>query len=575
MSVYKKYYDLVKKFRIQIILGFILGVATLLTSILLPNLIGSLTNHIQRSTLTSDIIMRYCLIIFAVGLFNYIANGIWNYFFFQNYYYVDNEIRLRIFFKALSESPVFYMKNPIPDIINKATSDSANIGDVVGYGLMTLVDGVMFPLLIFVFMFRISFTLTLIPIISLPVMVFLVTKISRKFDSRYLAVQRTKDRLNDKAIETYNGIKVIKTFLLNRIVKEEFLEKVDDNLEEELNLQRVSTLFMPAVEIVMGISSVLSFIFGAFLIKKGAISYGELITFSMYLMYLSWPAFALSDLIVISKTGKNSFSRVEKLLNYESDFVVRNNLIELPSIESVEFKDLSFNYPGNDGFGLSGMSFKLKKGKRYGIVGKTGSGKTTILRNLIREYPNFHGEININGIPIREINFDKLKKKIGYVPQEHFLFSKSIGDNIKFYRDVDEESLNEAIETSDFAKDVSQLSEGIDTLSGELGISLSGGQKQRVSLSRALLTDVDLLVLDDVLSAVDTKTEKNILNNLDKKFKDKIVVISSHKISAVKDFDEIFVIENGRISERGDFSSLVKNRGWFYEQALTQGVLNE
>lgn len=575
MSIYKKYYDLVKKFKYQILLAFILGFATLMASIVLPSLIGSLTNHIEKSTLTTEIIKRYCLIIFSIGLFNYIANGIWNYFFFQNYYYVDNEIRLRIFFKALSESPVFYMKNPIPDIINKATSDSSNIGDVVGYGLMTLVDGVCFPILLFVFMFRISFTLTLIPIISLPIMVYLVTQISKRFDSRYLAVQRSKDKLNDKAIESYNGIKVIKTFLIDQIVKDEFLEKVDENLDEELRLQKLSTLFMPAVEIVMGISSVISFIVGAFLIKKGEINYGQLVTFSMYLIYLSWPAFALSDCIVLLKAGKNSFARVDDLLNYESDFIVKNNQIETNSIDSVEFRDFSFKYPENEGFCLENLNFKFEKGKRYGIVGKTGSGKTTILRNLIREYPNFNGEIKINGIPIREINFDKLKKKIGYVPQEHFLFSKSIADNIRFYRKVDEKNLKHAIEISDFSKDISQLSQGLDTLSGELGISLSGGQKQRVSLSRALLSDVDLIVLDDVLSAVDTKTEKNILNNLESEFNDKIVVMSSHKISAIKDFDEILVIDNGKISERGDFHCLVRNKGWFYEQALTQGALNE
>lgn len=288
-------------------------------------------------------------------------------------------------------------------------------------------------------------------------------------------------------------------------------------------------------------------------------------------MYLTWPAFAISDCIIIFKSGKNSLKRVENLIEIEDEY---DKGIELSNIDSMEFKNLSFSYPGNDSFKLSEINLCLEKGKRYGVVGKTGSGKSSILRMIIREYPDFSGEIYINGVNVKDINFDILRNKIGYVPQEHFLFSKSIGDNIKFFRDVESENVMKAIKISDFDKDLENLTHGIDTLSGELGVSLSGGQKQRVSLSRAVLTDVDLLVLDDVLSAVDNNTEKNILNNLSSNFENKIVVMTSHKISAIKDFDEILVIDDGKIVERGNFKALIKNKKWLYEQAVSQGVLN-
>lgn len=570
MSDLKKYFNFIKGFGWQIAFGFVVGILTLFTTLMLPKIIGTLTGYIQSGALSIVIIKKYSLIILAVGIFNYIANGIWNYIFFRNYYYVDSEVRVRIFFKALSQSPVFFKINPISDIINKATSDSANIADVAGYGLMTLMDGILFPILVFYYMFQISPLLTVVPLVALPIMVYFITLVSKNYDRRYLSLKKSMDSLHESALETYNGIKVIKTFNLSSIMGKIFMKKVDKNLDEELKLTKISTLYMPIVEIVSGIAAVISFIIGARLIREGSISYGDLVTFSMYLMYLTWPAFAISDCIVIFKSGKNSLKRVENLIDYEEN---DKKGIVLSEISSMEFRNVSFNYPGNDSFMLSGINLSLESGKRYGIVGKTGSGKSSILRMVIREYPDFDGEISINGESVKNIDFDVLRKRIGYVPQEHFLFSKSIGDNIRFFRDVDNEAVMEAIKVSDFEKDLENLPDGVETLSGELGVSLSGGQKQRVSLSRAVLTNVDLLVLDDVLSAVDNNTEINILNNLSKSFRDKIVIMASHKISAIKDFDEILVVDDGKIVERGDFDSLVENGKWFYEQALSQGVL--
>lgn len=570
MSDIKKYFNFVKGFKWQIAFGFVIGILTLFTTLMLPKIIGTLTGYIQSGALSIVIIKKYSLIILAVGIFNYIANGIWNYIFFKNYYYVDSEVRVRIFFKALSQSPGFFKVNPISDIINKATSDSANIADVAGYGLMTLMDGILFPILVFYYMFQISPLLTVVPLVALPIMVYFITLVSKNYDRRYLSLKKSMDSLHESALETYNGIKVIKTFNLSSIMGKIFMKKVDKNLDEELRLQRINTLYMPIVEIISGIAAVISFVLGARLIREGAISYGDLVTFSMYLMYLMWPAFAISDCIVIFKSGKNSLKRVENLIDYEEN---DKKGIVLSEISSMEFRNVSFNYPGNDSFMLSGINLSLERGKRYGVVGKTGSGKSSILRMVIREYPDFKGEISVNGESVKDVDFDVLRRRIGYVPQEHFLFSKSIGDNIRFFRHVDSEAVMDAIKVSDFEKDLENLPDGVETLSGELGVSLSGGQKQRVSLSRAVLTNVDLLVLDDVLSAVDNNTEINILNNLSKSFRDKIVIMASHKISAIKDFDEILVVDDGKIVERGDFDSLVENGKWFYEQALSQGVL--
>lgn len=574
MKNIKKYYNLIKKYRYALFFALILNILSSYGSIVLPKLIGEMADFVKSGTLTKEILIKDIYILSFMSIFIYISNAIWNYIIFRNYYYVSANLKKMILSKSLLQSPVFFKRNTISEIINKATSDTMRVADVVGYGFMTIVDGAIFPILIFIYMAKISTLLALISMVALPVMVFIITKISTRYDPTYEAYQKSLDTLNQKTIEDMSAIKVIKAFVVGKVKKEDYLKSVDDNLAKDLRLTKLTALYMPVTEIGIGFFSIIAFIVGASLIKHGNLSYGQLVTFSLYLYFLEWPAFALSDLIVVLKEGNTSLRRIGEIIDYDDDFKEYNG-DKIESIDKIEMNNVYFSYPGNDSFGLKNINLSFQKGKRYGIVGKTGSGKTSLLRILINEYPDFQGDFKINGSDIKEISLDGLKKNIGYVPQEHFLYSKTIKENIAIYREATDAELKNAIKVSDFEKDIGSLPLGVHTLSGEMGVSLSGGQKQRVSLSRAVLKDVDMLVLDDVLSAVDNKTEQNILENLKKLMGDKIVVMSSHKISAIKDCDEIIVLDDGAISELGTYDELLENKGWFYEQAMIQEVSHE
>lgn len=575
MKNIKKYYNLIKKYRYALFFALMLNIFSAYGSIIIPKFIGEMADLVKNGNLTNEILKRDVYVLLFMSIFIYISNAIWNYIIFRNYYYVSANLKKMILSKSLLQSPVFFKRNTISEIINKATSDTMRVADVVGYGFMTIVDGAIFPILIFIYMAKISTLLALISMVALPVMVFIITKISTRYDPTYEAYQKSLDTLNQKTIEDMSAIKVIKAFVVGKVKKEDYLKSVDDNLAKDLRLTKLTALYMPVTEIGIGFFSIIAFIVGASLIKHGNLSYGQLVTFSLYLYFLEWPAFALSDLIVVLKEGNTSLRRIGEILDYEDDFKEYKGNEKIDSIEKIEMNDVYFSYPGNDSFGLKNINLSFQKGKRYGIVGKTGSGKTSLLRLIINEYPDFHGDFKINGSDIKEISLDDLKKNIGYVPQEHFLYSKTIKENIAFYRNATDTEVKNAIKVSDFEKDIGSLPLGVHTLSGEMGVSLSGGQKKRVSLSRAVLKDVDMLVLDDVLSAVDNKTEQNILENLEKLMGDKIVVMSSHKISAIKDCDEIIVLDDGAISEIGTYDELLENKGWFYEQTMIQEVSHE
>lgn len=575
MNYLKKYYNIIKKYKYNIIAAILVSITTLYTSIILPQIVGKVSDLVKNGTLTKEVLLKNIYILILATVYMYFASAFWNYQIFKNYYYVESEIKKSLLKKALKQSPIFFKRNPISEIINKASSDSERVADVLGYGIMTIIDGVIFPTFIFYNMAKISIKLTIISVLALPIMTYIITKISKQYEPTYLSYQKSLDDLNKKALEDFKAIKVIKAFAVQDKKENSFLKSVQENLNRDLSLTKLESLYMPVSEIGIGLFSVIALIIGATQIRNGTITYGELVTFSMYLSFLAWPCFALSDLIVVLKGGNNSLKRIDEILLYEDDFNEYIGKKTISNIDSIEFSNVSFMYPGNDSFELKNIDLKLTKGKKLGIVGKTGSGKTSLLRTIINEYPNFQGEIKINDIPLKHINNIDFKKNIGYVPQEHFLYSKTINENICFYRKSDEGEVLKSIKISDFEKDLDTLPYGIQTLCGEMGVSLSGGQKQRVSLSRAVLKPVELLVLDDILSAVDNSTEKNILNNLSEVMKEKIVVMSSHKISAIKDFDEIIVLDNGKIIERGSYNDLIKNKGWFYEQVKIQEVSNE
>jgi ABC-type multidrug transport system fused ATPase/permease subunit len=311
--------------------------------------------------------------------------------------------------------------------------------------------------------------------------------------------------------------------------------------------------------------------YSGFLVSQGQMTLGQLIAFQIYLGMLSGAVWGLSDIVLVYQQGNVSFRKIEELLTAE-DTLEKSGSLVVEKIEQIDFEDYMFKYPTSEAVTLKNIDFHLERGETLGIVGKTGSGKTTLVKQLLRQYPvGETGAIRINGRLIQDYDMKALEGLIGYVPQEHILFSKTVGHNIRFGNPLaGEEDMSEAIESADFSKDLDRMSEGLATLIGEKGVSISGGQKQRVSIARALIRQPDLLVLDDSLSAVDAKTERAIINNIQEIRQDKTNVIVTHRLSAVAEADKVLVLEDGKIVEVGTPSELLANKGWYYNQYMTQ-----
>jgi len=328
-------------------------------------------------------------------------------------------------------------------------------------------------------------------------------------------------------------------------------------------------VFEPAVKILVGLSYMIGLVYGAVLVYRSEITLGELVSFNMYLGMLIWPMLAIGELINIMQRGNASLDRINETLGAQADVADAADLTHVEVPAGIVFDKVTFRYPSSAIDNLIDVSFTLGRGQTLGIVGRTGSGKTTVLRQLLREYPLGKGEVLVGGAPLGEVALDQIRGWIGYVPQQPVLFSRTIRENIRFGNAdlaFDEDRLNRALELASFRKDVAFLPDGLETLVGEKGVALSGGQKQRVSIARAVIADPEILMLDDALSAVDAKTEVEILEGVRRERAGKTTIITTHRLSAVQHADWIIVLDEGRVVEEGTHHQLLERGGWYKEQ---------
>ncbi|OIK12395.1 multidrug ABC transporter permease/ATP-binding protein [Bacillus sp. MUM 116] len=562
-----------KRYTIAIFLLIFVGILDVLP----PKLIGMAIDDIHFGEMSKNKIFQYLGILLVIMVSSYGITYVWQYQLFGGAFLVERKLRSKFMRHLLKMTPAFYEKNRTGDLMARATNDLKAISITAGFGILTLVDSSAWMLtLLFTMGIFISWKLTLAAIIPLPIMAVLMKIYGKKIHSRFMEAQDSFGELNDRVLESVAGVRVIRAYVQEKADAARFHQLTEDVFSKNIKVAKIDSLFDPTIKILVGISYLIGLGYGAYLVFHQAITLGGLVSFNVYLGMLIWPMFAIGELINVMQRGNASLDRVHETLSYREEVGNPHQPIEVSSVDSLHFKQMNFRYPSSKHDNLQNINLQLLQGQTLGIVGKTGSGKTTFIKQLLRQYPLGTGNLFISGAPIEGLSLSQVRNWIGYVPQDHVLFSRSVKENILFgNKEANEVDLEKSIDLAAFRKDLQMLPEGLDTLVGEKGVALSGGQKQRISIARALIKNPEILILDDSLSAVDAKTEKGIIENIRNVRQDKTTIITTHRMSAVQHADLIIVLDEGKIVEEGTHEQLMQETGWYREQFVRQQVENK
>lgn len=580
-----KSFTRLKSFFIKHKWSYILGIFWLLIvdlmQLMVPGIMGSLINGLQDNLLDKDAILRYAFYILLTGLVIALGRYFWRIYINGNSRKLEYHLRKTLFEHLLTLSPNYFNHHKTGDLMSHATNDINAVRMAMGFGVIMAIDSLfIISFAIFMMIRTTNFKLTLIALLNLPILFLLTKEFGRVIYRRFKSVQASFSNLTEVSQENFAGMRVIKSFVQEDLVSDNFTLVNQDNLKKNLSLVKVSGSFHPLLHFISSFSLLVTIFFGGKMVITGDINLGSFVSFTMYLGLLAWPTRALGQVINVFQRGAASMDRINTILDEKPEITDPLRPIEPAEYKGkVQFENVSFRYNGSDFNALENISFTLEPGRTLAIVGRTGSGKTSIINLLLRLYDIKEGEILIDGIAIKDLSLRTLRENIGYVPQDNFLFSTTISENIGFaYEDQpDHEKIVKASMVAQVYDNIMDFPKQFDTVLGERGVTLSGGQRQRTSIARAVIKDPTILILDDSLSAVDTETEEKIINNMKELTKDTSSIIISHRVSTIKHADEILLMDEGKIIERGSHEELLGLKGLYndlHEKQLLEEKIN-
>lgn len=570
MSIIQKLWWFFKLEKRRYLVGIVALVLVSVLNLIPPMVMGRVIDAITSGRLTQDELLLHLFYLLLAAFGMYYLRYVWRMYILGTSYRLGQIMRSRLFEHFTRMSPAFYQNYRTGDLMAHATNDINALTRLAGGGVMSAVDASITALVtLLTMLFSISWQMTLVAILPLPLMAYATSRLGRKTHKAFGESQAAFSELNNKVQESVSGIKVTKSFGYQSDELASFQEVNDLTFQKNLQTMKYDSLFDPMVLLFVGSSYALTLLVGAFMVQAGQVTVGNLVTFISYLDMLVWPLMAIGFLFNITQRGKVSYQRIESLLSQESP--VKEPESPLNGIENGRLNYAIDRFAFEDEETLRDIHFSLEKGQTLGLVGQTGSGKTALIKLLLREYDVDQGAIYLNGHDIRAYRLADLRSLMGYVPQDQFLFASSILENICFGNpDLPFSAVEEATQLAQVYQDIQAMPEGFDTVIGEKGVSLSGGQKQRLAMSRAMILNPDILILDDSLSAVDAKTEFAIIDNLKETRKDKTTIITAHRLSAVVHADLILVMQDGRIIERGRHEDLLALDGWYAQTYQSQ-----
>lgn len=530
----------------------------------------------QRSF--SEAVLKSILIYALLIIGSALLKGLFMFFMRQTIIVMSRHIEYdqknEIFDKYLSLPQSFYKRNNTGDLMNRISEDVGKVRMYTGPAIMYMINLFLMSIMVIYTMVQVNLELTIYVLAPLPIMAVLIYFISNKIEQRSGIVQKKLSDLSTFSQEAFSGIRILKAFSSEKIFASVFNKEVENYKNESLKLAKIEAGFSPILLALVGLSTILTIYIGGQKVIEGKITIGNIAEFVLYVNLLTWPFTSLGWVSSLTQRAEASQKRINEFLNFE-DHIISNEKTELGGEVNITFKNVNFTYPETGIHALKNISFKIESGKTLGIIGRTGSGKSTMAALLCRLYDVNSGEIIIGDKNIKRININNLRQNIGYVPQDVFLFSDTVYNNISFgltQSTATKEKVETAAKNAVVYDNIIEFKEGFETVIGERGVTLSGGQKQRISIARAIIKEPKILIFDDCLSAVDTETEDAILKNLKKIMKGRTSVIISHRVSSVKDADHIIVIDNGEIVEQGSSSELFTLNGMYatlYKQQNT------